>query len=209
MPRRDLACGLGEELRGAEVARHHSQRTRERVSFGDGASILDSTVLAEHDARVGERRALLVVGGWGLRVGVVPRASGETDSNGLRLLSRHCARVESETADTHAARLTCRERRRAAEGGCAFRDLSESDEQHPSRSGAPSGEMQRLVSAGAKVTTLEESPERAAERAVERGEPLVEGIARRQRDDQQRSVERGQVGAPGGETQGHDTWWLR
>ena len=57
------------------------------------------------------------------------------------------------------------------------------------------GEVQRLVAAAAEVAALERARERAAERAVERRERVVERRLRAERDDEQRRVERAEIGA--------------
>ena len=69
--------------------------------------------------------------------------------------------------------------------------------------------MQRLVSTGAKVTTIEEPRERTPERDVQRREASVPGVPRGHRHDQKGNVERGQIGRPLGESQRHGTWCLR
>jgi hypothetical protein len=63
-----------------------------------------------------------------------------------------------------------------------------------------------LVATAAEVAAVEESTQRAAERTVERRQPLVAAVTRREGDDKQGNVERGQLGSPGGELQRHGTW---
>src|SRR5919198_3871377 len=116
----------------------------------------------------------------------IPCARREPDGNRLRLALAERASIEAQTPHAELRALSAGESSRSAKccGAVGGGNLSGADEQQSLHASARRRQVQRLVAAPAKLSTLERPSKHAGGLAIESRQLLVDRGASRQSDDE-------------------------